>query len=112
MATHKTGYTENWDLYSASAVTAGDVVLLGVDSDVVGVVTADIAAGGTGAASVTGVFEFDTDATIAQGSACYVDASGDITATTSDTYAGRCAKATASSKVWVSLNMMAAPAAS
>ena len=113
MAIHRHGYTENWDyLPGGTDATAGDVVLLGAEDDLVGVVVTDIAANYRGAVSVSGVFEFDTEDTMAQGDAAYVDSEGDITDDSTDTYAGRVARATASGKVLVSLNIGTKPSAS
>jgi predicted RecA/RadA family phage recombinase len=114
MATYKFGNTTNWDHTPVVAKTAGDVVLLGTDSDVIGVIVADTAASALGAVSVSGVFQFTTADTFVQGEAAYYNVSGDvITDDATDTYAGRVAATVASgTTVLVDINSMFAPAGS
>jgi predicted RecA/RadA family phage recombinase len=98
-----------WD-YTAggSGATAGDVVLLGANDDVIGIVVADIEANGLGAVRVTGVYSLPTEETgMVQGDEAYWDADDEvITDDTSDVYAGRCAGRSAGGKVLVSINFM------
>lgn len=100
-----------WDYTPESAVDAGDVIVL---TDIIGVAETDIAAGETGAIATKGVFEFATSVTtIAQGDACYYNASGDvITATITDVYAGRAADDYRSGKIRVDINVFSAPSGS
>lgn len=94
--------------YTASAdKTAGEVVVLGTDIISVIVADIDISDNTLGAAYIDGVFEFDTDDTLAIGDNAYWNASSEkITDEDTDVYAGRVVKATASSKVRVAINFM------
>lgn len=85
------------DYTPGSAVSAGDVVVLG---DHIGVALNDIAAGVKGALAVRGVFEFPKTAggstAIAVGKTVYWDASGQVMTetSTSNTLAGKTELAT------------------
>ena len=108
-------YTEQvWDYTPATAKSAGDIVLLGTDTDVVGVVVADLAANELGAIRVTGACDFTTAVTdFAQGDAAYYDSvTGTITDDNTDTYAGRVTEQISSTVIRVAINFMFAPAGS
>jgi predicted RecA/RadA family phage recombinase len=96
------------DYTAAADKTAGAVEILG--TDIIGVIVADIdySTNALGATYVKGVFEFDTsETTMVVGDNAYWSASSEeITATDTDVYAGRVVKASASSKVRVSINFM------
>ena len=86
-----------------AAALGGAVVVQG--NDLISVVVSDITATGTGSAYIRGVFEFDCSEEMAIGANAFWDASAvEITSTDTDIYAGRVTKATASSKVEVSIN--------
>ena len=105
MATFK--YSDDVLPYTpVAAATAGDVVLLGVNEDLVGVVVADLAAGALGGIRVKGACEFATsETTMIQGDAAYYSAGGgEITATNTDTYAGRVAEYNTAGVITVALN--------
>jgi predicted RecA/RadA family phage recombinase len=109
---YKHGHQEKWDYTPGEDVTAETAVKLGEDDDVIGVIVADTLANTRGAVAVSGVYDFPTDLTAAeQGDAAYLASNGKITATTTDTYAGRVVKQ-GTGRIWVSINMMWAPAGS
>ncbi len=97
-----------WDYTpSGDDATAGGVVLLGDDNDVIGIVVADTEEDKLGAVRVTGVFDFPTDLTDTDvGTSVYLASSGKITETDTDTYAGRCAGAPSGGRIWVAINFM------
>lgn len=105
-ATFKHG-AETWDYTPVAATSAGDVVLLGDNDDVLGVAVADIEAAQLGAVYVEGVFEFTTAVTdFSQGDAAYYNSSSEtITETATDKYAGRVVSQPTSTTVRVSINM-------
>ena len=85
------GDGQRWDYTpDGAAVTAGDVVLLGTDSEIISVVVADTKDGELGAVQVAGLVDFDTSDTLVQGDAAYYNSvSDEMTDETTDTYAGR-----------------------
>lgn len=105
MATYK-GESGVWDYTPTSAATAGDVVLLGDNDDILGVVVADTEASQLGAIRTNGIFEFTTAVSdFSQGDACYYDSVNNvITEDVTDTYAGRVASQPTSTTVRVDIN--------
>jgi predicted RecA/RadA family phage recombinase len=104
MATFKYG-ADVWPYTPASAKTAGDVVFLGVNSDLAGVVVTDLAASQLGAVRVSGAFEFPTDETgMIQGDAAYWDGTA-VTDDTSDDYLGRVSEYITAGVITVAINL-------
>lgn len=105
MATYK--YPQSvWDYTPDADVEAGDVVLLGTNEDMLGIVVADLDADELGAVRVDGIHQFDTAVTdFEQGDACYYNSGDDeITDDDSDTYAGRVTEQVSDTSVNVAIN--------
>ena len=113
-AIYKHGLQDKWDYTpTGEDATAGDVVLLGTDDDLISVVVSDTEEDELGAVAVSGVYQFVTAVTdFAQGDPAYLAGSGAITDDTSDTYAGRVVRQYSTTRVWVDINRGCAPAGS
>jgi len=104
MATFKYG-ADVWPYTPASAKTAGDVVFLGANSDLAGVVVTDLAANQLGAVRVNGAFEFPTAETgMIQGDAAYWSGTA-VTDDTSDDYLGRVSEYITAGAITVAINL-------
>jgi predicted RecA/RadA family phage recombinase len=93
-----------WPYTPRTAKTAGDVVFLGANSDLAGVVVTDLAADQLGAIRVDGAFEFPTTETgMVQGDAAYWSGTA-VTGTTSDEYLGRVSEYITAGVITVAIN--------
>lgn len=95
-----------WDYTPDTAKTAGEVILLGSNSDLLGVVVADIEAGQLGALDTKNIWNFPTSIEDwEQGEAAYYDSvSGEMTRDVTDVYGGRVEKQVTSALVAVEIN--------
>lgn len=97
------------DYTPGSAVTGGDIVLLGTGATaIVGIAKTDIAANVLGAIAIEGVFEMPTAEALTAGTKVYLTSAGLVTATVgTNTPLGRCVAAStlSNTRVWVKINI-------